>query len=186
METIANDLVETGFTEGFELCHFRAQRGMRVDGYWFNDEESWISSSRTSTLRNELASLTRTGSGGSIQARCQLLRGQCQQGPGRRILEVTSPVMALQGQIADRRMPFGWSTWFSVRAHARRQNSGSSRCGSGGCSAAHHIWDISRLHRQRSSRSHKGRSTSTSSRCSEGASRPPSRTHLGTDAYQSI
>ena len=38
METFASELVETGFTEGFELCHFRAQRGMRIDGYWFNDE----------------------------------------------------------------------------------------------------------------------------------------------------
>lgn len=38
VETIANELMDTGFLEGFELCHYRAQRGMRVDGYWFNDE----------------------------------------------------------------------------------------------------------------------------------------------------
>ena len=38
MEAVATELIETGFVEGFEFCHFRAQRGMRVDGYWFNDE----------------------------------------------------------------------------------------------------------------------------------------------------
>ncbi len=38
MEAVGGELVETGFVEGFELCHYRAQRGMRVDGYWFDDE----------------------------------------------------------------------------------------------------------------------------------------------------
>ena len=38
METVANELIETGFVEGFELCDFKAPRGMRVDGYWFNDD----------------------------------------------------------------------------------------------------------------------------------------------------
>src|SRR5690348_18364527 len=42
MQSMAADLVETGIVEGFELCHFRAQRGMRVDGYWFDDEEGQI------------------------------------------------------------------------------------------------------------------------------------------------
>ncbi|MBN0763795.1 AIPR family protein, partial [Pseudomonas aeruginosa] len=60
MEAIANDLVETGFTEGFELCHFRAQRGMRVDGYWFNDEGVLDLFIADFDSRNELASLTRT------------------------------------------------------------------------------------------------------------------------------
>lgn len=49
MEAIANDLVETGFTEGFELCHFRAQRGMRVTATGSMTKEFWTSSSRTST-----------------------------------------------------------------------------------------------------------------------------------------
>ena len=38
MEAVATELMETGFIEGFEFCHYRAQRGLRVDGYWFNDE----------------------------------------------------------------------------------------------------------------------------------------------------
>lgn len=30
MEAVATELIETGFVEGFEFCHFRAQRGMRA------------------------------------------------------------------------------------------------------------------------------------------------------------
>jgi hypothetical protein len=40
MEAIGEELTETGFIEGFEFCHYRAQRGMRVDGYWFSDEDT--------------------------------------------------------------------------------------------------------------------------------------------------
>ena len=60
MEAVANELVETGFTEGFELCHFRAQRGMRVDGYWFNDEGVLDLFIADFDSRNELASLSKT------------------------------------------------------------------------------------------------------------------------------
>jgi len=38
METIAADLDDTGVIEGFSFAHYRAQKGMRVDGYWFNDD----------------------------------------------------------------------------------------------------------------------------------------------------
>jgi hypothetical protein len=38
MDAMTSELVETGFVDGYEFCHYRAQRGMRVDGYWFNDE----------------------------------------------------------------------------------------------------------------------------------------------------
>jgi len=60
MEAVANELVETGFSEGFELCHFRAQRGMRVDGYWFNDEGVLDLFIADFDSRSELASLTKT------------------------------------------------------------------------------------------------------------------------------
>ena len=38
MTAVSNELIETGFVEGFEHCHYRAQRGLRVDGFWFDDE----------------------------------------------------------------------------------------------------------------------------------------------------
>ena len=32
------ELEESGAIEGFEPCHYKASRGMRVDGYWLNDD----------------------------------------------------------------------------------------------------------------------------------------------------
>ena len=60
METFSNELIETGFVEGFELCHYRAQRGMRVDGYWFNDEGALDLFVADFDSREELQSLTQT------------------------------------------------------------------------------------------------------------------------------
>jgi hypothetical protein len=37
MDIVSTELIETGFVEGFEHCPYKAPRGMRVDGYWFND-----------------------------------------------------------------------------------------------------------------------------------------------------
>jgi len=60
VETVADELMDTGFLEGFELCHYRAQRGMRVDGYWFNDEGVLDLFVADFDCREELASLTGT------------------------------------------------------------------------------------------------------------------------------
>ncbi len=60
MEAVSGELVETGFVEGFEFCHFRAQRGMRVDGYWFNDEGVLDLFVADFNCRNELLSPTKT------------------------------------------------------------------------------------------------------------------------------
>lgn len=35
---VSEELDGSGAIEGFEPCHYKAQRGMRVDGYWFNDD----------------------------------------------------------------------------------------------------------------------------------------------------
>ena len=59
MEVIASELVETGFIEGFDYCHYRAQRGIRVDGSWFNDEGVLNLFVADFEQRAELASLTR-------------------------------------------------------------------------------------------------------------------------------
>src|ERR1700722_18280355 len=60
MAVISNELIETGFVEGFEHCHFRAQRGVRVDGFWFNDEGSLDIFVADFECRRELETLTRT------------------------------------------------------------------------------------------------------------------------------
>ena len=60
MEAVTGELMETGFIDGFEFCHFRAHRGMRVDGYWFGDEGTLDLFVADFDCRGALASLTRT------------------------------------------------------------------------------------------------------------------------------
>lgn len=60
MGAISRELTETGFIEDFEFCHYRAQRGMRIDGYWFSEEDTLDLFIADFESRHELASLTQT------------------------------------------------------------------------------------------------------------------------------
>ena len=58
MNVVTNELVDTGFIDGFEFCYYRAQHGIRVDDYWFDDEGSLDLFIADLECRNELCSLT--------------------------------------------------------------------------------------------------------------------------------
>lgn len=60
MDAMSNELIETGFVEGFEHCPYRAPKGMRVDGYWFNDEGALDIFVADFDCRRTLETLTRT------------------------------------------------------------------------------------------------------------------------------
>jgi hypothetical protein len=60
MGSWSNELIETGFVAGYEYCHFRALRGLRVDGYWFDDEGSLDIFIADFESRRELETLTKT------------------------------------------------------------------------------------------------------------------------------
>lgn len=184
MESVANELVETGFTEGFELCHFRAQRGMRVDGYWFNDEGVLDLFIADFDSRSELASLTKT----EVDAAFKRVANFCEASIKKDLadeLEVTSPEYGLARQISDRRHAIRQLNLilFSERTLSDRIQ-GLSDTEVAGIPATHQIWDISRLHRQRSSRSHKEPlDLNFEEVFGKGIACLPAR--LGTDAYQS-
>lgn len=155
METIAAELVETGFTEGFELCHFRAQRGVRVDGYCFNDEGGLHLFIADFESRNELVSLTKT----DVDAAFKRVANFFDASIDRNLaddLEVTSPEYGLARQIVDRR---GAISSLNLVLLSERTLSGAVQSlpdgEVAGVPISYHVWDISRLHRQRSSRSHK-------------------------------
>ena len=155
METIANELVETGVTEGFELCHFRAQRGMRVDGYWFDDEGVLDLFVADFESRNELTSLTRTDVDAAFKRVANFFEASISKGLAGE-LELTSPEYGLARQIADRKAAIRRLrlTLFSERSLSERiKELPDSEVA--GIPVSHQVWDISRLHRQRSSRSHK-------------------------------
>jgi len=184
METIAAELVETGFTEGFELCHFRAQRGVRVDGYWFNDEGVLHLFIADFESRNELVSLTRT----DVDAAFKRVANFFDASIDRNLaddLEVTSPEYGLARQIVDRRGAIGS---LNLVLFSERTLSGAVQSlpdgEVAGVPTSYHVWDISRLHRQRSSRSHKEPlDLDFEQMFGQGIACLPA--HLTTDAYQS-
>lgn len=155
MEAVANELVETGFVEGFEFCHFRAHRGMRVDGYWFNDEGTLDLFVADFDCRGELASLTRT----EVEAAFKRAVNFFEASLNKELfgeLEVTSPEYGLSRQIADRKGFIRQVNFLLLSERAvsdRIKTIEDNKVG--GIPAIYQIWDISRLQRQRSSRGHK-------------------------------
>ncbi|TBW08435.1 AIPR family protein [Azotobacter chroococcum] len=184
METVANELVETGFTEGFELCHFRAQRGMRVDGYWFNDEGVLDLFIADFESRDELASLSKTEVDAAFKRVGNFFDASINRGLASE-LEVTSPEYSLARQISDRRNAVRQINLilFSERTLSTRIRE-LPETEVAGIPTTHHIWDISRLHRQRSSRTHK-EPLDLDFRLMFGKGIACLPAHLGTEAYQS-
>ncbi|WP_112662026.1 AIPR family protein [Microvirga flavescens] len=184
METVSRELTETGFTEGFEFAHYRAQRGMRVDGYWFNDEGGLDLFVADFDNRTELASLTRTEVDAAFKRVTNFFEASLRKNLAAD-LEVTSPEYGLARQIADRKALIRHLNLFLVSERTlsdRIQALPDSE--SAAVPTTYHIWDISRLHRQRSSRGHK-EALDLDFEAMFGTGIPCLPAHLGTDAYQS-
>ncbi|MDH7804904.1 MULTISPECIES: AIPR family protein [unclassified Rhizobium] len=184
MDVVSRELTETGFTEGFEFAHYRAQRGMRVDGYWFNDEGGLNLFVADFDSRTELASLTRTDVDAAFKRVANFFDASRRKNLSAD-LEVTSPEYGLARQIADRKSMIRQLNLIlaSERALSDRIQA-LPDTETAGIPTSFHIWDISRLHRQRSSRSHKeALDLDFEAMFGTGISCLPA--HLGTEAYQS-
>lgn len=155
MESVAIELIETGFVEGFEFCHFRAQRGMRVDGYWFNDEGGLDLFVADFDSRSEIVSLTKT----DVDAAFKRVGNFFEASRSKdlyRDLEETSPEYGLARQIADRKNLVRKVNCFLISERILSERLQAIEDGElDGVPVSYHIWDISRLLRQRSSRGHK-------------------------------
>lgn len=153
METVSNELIETGFVEGFELCHYRAPRGMRVDGYWFTDEGSLDIFIADFDCRRELESLTKTDVDATFKRAVNFFEASLQ---GSLDPDVTTPEYGLVRQIADRRTQLRQVSFFLVSERVLSNVVQAFPDNTvGGVRAAYHIWDMARFQRQRSSRGHK-------------------------------
>ncbi|TRW95226.1 AIPR family protein [Paracoccus sp. M683] len=155
MEAFSIELIETGFIEGFELCHYRAQRGMRVDGYWFDDEGTLDLFVADFDSREDLQSLTQT----DVNAAFKRVENFFEASLSKRLfndLDETTPEYGLSRQISDRKALIRKVNFFLVseRALSDRMQSIEGRQVDA-IEATYHIWDVSRLQRQRSSRGHK-------------------------------
>lgn len=153
METVSNELVETGFVEGFEHCHYRAPRGMRVDGYWFNDEGALDIFVADFECRRELETLTRTDVDAAFKRVVNFFEASLQ---GMLEPDVTTPEYGLVRQIADRRAMLYQANFYLVSERVLSDRFQAFPDGEvGGIRATYHIWDMARFQRQRSSRGHK-------------------------------
>lgn len=185
IESATNDLIEIGFLEGIEFCHYRAQKGMRVDGYWFNDEGVLDLLIADFDSRENLQSLTKTEVNTTFKRVVNFFIASREKDLYRD-LEETTPVYGLSRQIKEygeriRKINF---YLISERTLSDRINSydDSLVCG---IAASYHIWDISRLYRQRSSRKNK-EALDINFLDSYGISVPCLPAHLGSDSYQSF
>lgn len=153
-EAVANELVETGFVEGFEHCPYRVpRRSVRVDGYWFNDEGALALFISDFDCRRELETLTRTEVDGIFKRVVNFFEASLQ---GTLEPDVTTPEHGLMRQIAERSQTIREVSFFllSERALSDRFQDLPNNSVSG-IRATYHIWDMTRLQRQRSSRGRK-------------------------------
>ena len=155
MEAVTKELIETGFIEDFEFCHYRAQRGMRVDGFWFDDEGRLDLFIADFESRIELAKLTNTEVVAAFKRLTNFFEASVQKEFYSQ-LEETSPEYGLSRHLADRKSIIRKVNFFLLSERIvsdRLQQVKDDEVA--GVEAAFHIWDISRLQRQRSSRGHK-------------------------------
>jgi len=155
VETVADELRETGFIEDFQFCHFRTTRGLRVDGYCFNEDDGLDLFIADFESRDEPASLTKT----DVSAIFKRLENFYLASRDKELylsLEETSPEYGLSRDIADRGAQIRKVNFYilSERVLSDRIDTVESR-EIGGVPASYNVWDISRLLRQRSSRDHK-------------------------------
>ncbi len=153
MEAVSTELTETGFIEGFEHCHYRAPRGMRVDGYWFNDEGALDIFVADFDCRRELDTLTRTDVDAAFKRVVNFFEASLQ---GTLEPDVTTPEYGLVRLIADRRPMLRHVNFYLTSERVLSDRFQSFPDGEvGGIRATYHIWDMARFQRQRSSRGHK-------------------------------
>jgi len=153
MDAVSNELIETGFVEGFEHCPYRPTRGLRVDGYWFNDEGVLDIFVADFDCRRELETLTRTDVDAAFKRVSNFFEASLQ---GKLDPDVTTPEYGLVRQITDRRTMLRQVNFFLVSERMLSERFQAFPDGEvRGVRATYHIWDMARFQRQRSSRGHK-------------------------------
>lgn len=153
MDAVSNELIETGFVEGFEHCPYRPTRGLRVDGYWFNDEGVLDIFVADFECRRELETLTRADVDAAFKRVSNFFDASLQ---GKLEPDVTTPEYGLVRQIADRRAMLRQVNFFLVSERMLSDRIQALPDGEvRGIHATYHIWDMARFQRQQSSRGHK-------------------------------
>lgn len=155
METIAAELEDMGIIHGFDFTHYRAQKGMRIDGYFFNDDgllELFITDFDD---RQKLESLTRTDTNAIFKRGSNFLKASLNKYLYQE-LEESSQGYGLSREIHDRKNTIRRVNFFlfSERLISDQIKSLDDE-NIDGITVNYQIWDISRLERVRNSAGHK-------------------------------
>lgn len=155
METIAAELEDMGIIHGFDFAHYRAQKGMRIDGYFFNDDgllELFITDFDD---RQKLESLTRTDTNAIFKRGSNFLKASLNKYLYQE-LEESSQGYGLSREIHDRKNTIRRVNFFlfSERLISDQIRSLDDE-NIDGITISYQIWDISRLERVRNSAGHK-------------------------------
>lgn len=147
------ELEDSGAIEGFEACQYKAPRGMRVDGYWYNDDGVSIDLFITDFANREtLDNLTKTDAD-TLFKRLENFFTASAEKTLYRELEETSLGYGLARDIATRA-----SSWARVNFYLISERRLSDRVAGvdekkyGAWTFNYNIWDITRLHRISTSR----------------------------------
>ncbi|MDZ7640954.1 MAG: AIPR family protein [Desulfurivibrio sp.] len=185
VEYLTEFLVDSGEIESFDYCHYRADKGIRVDGYNLIEEDGilnlFISDYRN---KDELTSLTKTEIEKAFKRLENFFSNSLKQNFYSQ-LEETSPGYGLAYEIYTRRNELS-----KIRLFLLSNGLLSSRIQSLesksyiGYDFSYNVWDVSRLHRLLSSR--KGKEDIVINIVETfGSSLPCLPAHLDTEAYQS-
>jgi hypothetical protein len=181
-----DELAETGSAEDLNFCHYRPpQGGIRVDGYWFDEEEGILSLFIADyASRDELASLTQSEMTIIFKRLANFFEESGKKHLYRK-LEVTSDEYHLSRLIEEKLTMFVKVNLFLLSERALSERVRNLEVGIlCGKPIYYHIWDISRLYRQNLS---KGRKEPLELDFIEmfGQGIPCIRANFGMDSYES-
>jgi len=153
-EKTARDLMDAGIIEDFQVSHWKAPKGQRVDGYWFNEDDATLDLFIVDFTRNEeLLSLTKTDVTAIINRLRNFFIACAEKSLHMDGLDETSEGYALAKNIADRKNSFSKVNFYllserrlsdRVKAIEEEQH--------GRWLFSTHIWDMSRLYRLNTSK----------------------------------
>lgn len=152
-----NELAETGSIEDFNFCHYRPpQGGIRVDGYWYDDEEGILSLFIADyASRDELVSLPQS----EMATIFKRLANFFEESGKKRFshkLELTSDEYSLSRLIEEKLASLIKVNLFLLSERTLSERVKELEVGNlCGKPIYYHVWDISRLYRQNISRGRK-------------------------------
>jgi len=184
--SLTSDLVDAGVIEGFEPCHYRRPSGgMRVDGYWFREEESALD---LFILDFENRESPETLINTEIKSTFKRLENFFTYSIGKHLyddLEETSQGYGLSRDISDRRGNYSKINFYLI---SERKLSNQAVALDDiqylHWNLSYHVWDISRFYRQHTSKGAKeDLIVNLKQLCGKGLQCLPA--HLNNDDYES-